>query len=343
MKYPKPLREGSTIAITAFSSGIAEEHKARFSIIKKHLESQGFKIVVGDCLYGQFKHVSAPIEQRVEELIRFLMDDNIDAIYPPWGGELSMELFPLIDFSKLQNVRPKWILGFSDVSTLAATFTSKLRWATAHCSNLMDLTPQAKDPLTSNTITYIGTSIGSTFSQEASTMYASQWPDIVSKPASGITPDTASSWKWLVRPKSSTTIEGRLIGGCWDTLLHLFDTEYLDLKALSEDYPEGIVLYLENAEMSPTDIARTILSMKFRGVFKHINGLVLGRNAAPDPSNEQALKYHEAIESSLANIGIPVMYDLDIGHVPPNLTLINGAVAKVELNDEVGELSQTLI
>ncbi|HHF3269745.1 TPA: S66 peptidase family protein [Vibrio diabolicus] len=342
MKYPNPLQQGSTIAITAFSSGIAEKHEARFQVVKEHLLSQGFKVVVGDCLYGQKKHVSAPIEQRAKELMSFLTDESIDAIFPPWGGELAIEILPYLDFSKLKQVRPKWILGFSDVSTLAATFASKLRWATAHCSNLMDLTPEAIDPLTANTLKNLGTSIGAEFSQVASPMYASSWPDIVNNPKSGITPDTKSCWKWLVKPKSGTVIKGRLIGGCWDTLSHLFETEYLDLKALSESYPEGVVLYLENAEMSPTELTRTILNMKFRGVFSHINGLLLGRSAASNPHSEQALTYYEAIENSLTNIGVPVMIDLDIGHVPPNLTLINGAVTKVGL-DDVGVISQHLI
>ena len=146
MKYPKPLQQGSTVAITAFSSGIAKKHDARFRVVRENLESRGFNVIVGKCLYGQTKHVSAPAQQRADELMSFLMDDEIDAIYPPWGGELAIELLPLIDFAKLQTAKPKWILGFSDISTIAAVFASKLRWATAHCSNLMDLTSEANDP-----------------------------------------------------------------------------------------------------------------------------------------------------------------------------------------------------
>jgi len=56
---------------------------------------------------------------------------------------------------------------------------------------------------------------------------------------------------------------------------------------------------------------------------------------------EQCLSYYEVLERYLMDIGIPVMIDLDIGHVPPNLTLINGAIAKVELND-IGVLHQYL-
>ncbi|KGY09873.1 S66 peptidase family protein [Vibrio sinaloensis] len=342
MKYPNVLRQGSTIAITAFSCGIAKAHQPRFDIIKQHLEFCGFKVVVGTCLYGELKHVSAPIEQRLEELMTFLLDDNIDAIYPPWGGELAMELLPLIDFAKLEHTRPKWILGFSDISTVAAVFTSRLRWATGHCSNLMDLVPKATDALTSNTLNHLATPQGESFSQNALGMYAGQWPDIVNYPANGIAPDTPLNWKWLIKPEFGSAIEGRLIGGCWDTLLHLFDTEYLGLEALSRDYPEGVVLYLENAEMSPTDVARTLLSMQFKGVFQYINGLLLGRSAVPEPTDEEALTYYEVIQKGLANTDIPVIYDMDIGHLPPNLTLVNGALAHVSL-DEVGVIKQSMV
>jgi len=341
MKYPKPLQQGRTVAITAFSSGIAKKHDARFRVVRENLESRGFNVIVGKCLYGQEKHVSAPAQQRADELMSFLMDDEIDAIYPPWGGELAIELLPLIDFAKLQTARPKWILGFSDVSTIAAVFASKLRWATAHCSNLMDLTCEANDPLTANTLTHLSTSTGGNFSQTASKLYASSWPDIVTEPTSGIMPDTPTNWKWLVKPESGSSIEGRLIGGCWDTLSHLFETEYLDLKGLSQSYSEGIVLYLENSEMSPTELTRTILNMKFRGVFSCISGLLLGRSAATKPKSEQCLSYDEVLEKNLMDIGIPVMIDLDIGHVLPNLTLINGAIAKIELNG-TGALHQYL-
>ena len=62
----------------------------------------------------------------------------------------------------------------------------------------MDLVPEAKDALTSNTLNYLATPFGESFSQNALGMYASQWPDIVNNPANGIAPDTPSNWRWLV-------------------------------------------------------------------------------------------------------------------------------------------------
>ncbi|MGF1772630.1 LD-carboxypeptidase [Vibrio wakamikoensis] len=346
MKYPNPLTKGSTFGITAFSSGISPKHNARFECVTNHLKSQGFNIVVGDCLYDQGKHVSGSAKQRAEELMSMLLDDSIDAIYPPWGGEIAMELLPLIDFERLKLARPKWILGFSDVSTISATFACKLGWATGHCSNLMDLAPNAIDPLTSSTLQHFATPSGGNFTQEALEHYASCWPDFVNAPESGLELDTKTCWKWLTKPSHGDTIQGRLIGGCWDTLSHLFGTEYLDLKAMSEREPEGLILYLENAEMPPTEVARSILSMEYRGVFECINGLLIGRSAAPDETDSNRLSYYECLRQYLGDLPIPVMIDLDIGHKPPNLTLINGALASVSLSakseEHIGSITQTL-
>ncbi|CAM3906116.1 Microcin C7 self-immunity protein MccF [Vibrio aerogenes CECT 7868] len=341
MKYPRPLQHGSTIAITAFSAGIAKQHLARFQVVRENLLSAGFNVIAGECLYGQTKHVSAPARQRADELMSFLLDDNIDAIYPPWGGEIAIELLPLLDFEQLQKVRPKWILGFSDISTMTAVLTAKLGWATVHCSNLMDLTPKATDPLTSHTLKHLATATGESFTQTATTSYATDWPDFVTDPTAGFRTDQPTRWQWLVKPHTGTSIQGRLIGGCWDTMIHLFDTPFLDLKMLAKAYPEGLLLYLENAEMSPPALVRAIHNMKFRGVFSVINGLLLGRSAAAKPLSEQSLHYHEVLSQYLTDLGIPVIIDMDIGHQPPNLTLINGATATVRAGENA-VLHQTL-
>jgi len=39
---------------------------------------------------------------------------------------------------------------------------------------------------------------------------------------------------------------------------------------------------------------------------------------------------------------VPVLYDLDIGHVPPQLAVVNGAPATVELTESTATLVQWL-
>jgi len=348
IQYPAPLKSGSKIALTAFSSGIAPEHLARFRLVLDYLHSFGFTTVQGECFFDQQKQASASAEQRAQELMGFLLDDSIDAIAPPWGGELAMEVLPLLDFEKLRSVKPKWIIGFSDISTVNVALTSKLNWATLHCSNLMDQTGFTKDPLTQGTISHLMTPSSGEFVQHASQAHSHQWANFVANPSADFEFDKPTQWQWLVKPSelnqqsySEDVIEGRLIGGCWDTLRHLFMTPYLDLANLKCQSDAPLILYLENAEMPPVELARTILSMKFKGVFEQVSALVLGRCACIDSDNSNMLTYHEVLKRHLTPLGIPVLTNVDIGHVPPNLTLVNGAFTRISLANK-GEIIQRL-
>lgn len=343
MQYPTPLKAGSVIAITAFSAGISTQHEARYQDVKAGLQSKGFKIIEGECLRGNHKHVSAPLLQRAEELMAFLLDDAISAIAAPWGGELAMEILPYLDFDVLSRAKPKWLFGFSDISTMTSVLSCRLGWATAHSANLMDFSPKETNPLIHHGLDFLSLRKGEALVQSSSESYTHNWPQIEEDPYAVLKPHLPTHWQWLVPPKQGTCIEGRLLGGCWDTLMHLFDTPYLDLKAYSQNFDEGILLYLENVEMTPADLTRTILSMKFKGVFTHIDGLLLGRSAFVEPDDEHALTYHEVLSRHLTDLGIPVLIDMDIGHVPPNLTLINGALAKVECENGQGKVTQFLV
>ncbi len=258
MIYPEPLRKGSRIAVTAFSAGIADTHERRFSEIVRTLEERGYEVIVGDCLKGEHKHVSPSKEMRANELMKFLLDDDIHAIAPPWGGELAIELLPL-----------------------------------------MDLLDTNTDPLMANTLNYLETTPGETFTQSSSTMHTRNWPAIETDPLAYVVGDQLTSWKWLNKPADGDTISERLIGRCWDTLVHLFGTPYLDLSKLNSTHSEGLLLYLENAEMSPCELVRAIHNMHFRGVFNQINALVLGRNFRVDPVNASHLTYLDVLNKHL--------------------------------------------
>ena len=58
---------------------------------------------------------------------------------------------------------------------------------------------------------------------------------------------------------------------------------------------------------------------------------MIGRSAAPDSTLLSELRYEEALVSTLGALTCPVLVDMDIGHRPPQLVLINGALAQVSL------------
>ena len=105
---------------------------------------------------------------------------------------------------------------------------------------------------------------------------------------------------------------------------------------------DGTLLYLENAEMAPCNLARALLGLRFSGWFDSVSGVLIGRNAGFGSVQSDDLSYVDALQSVLGNIDCPVIYDMDIGHVPPQLSLVNGALAQVELRDGHGTVAQLL-
>lgn len=341
MKYPEPLKVGSRIAITAVSSGVPEPFHPRLDIVIAHLQDLGFEVIEGQCLRSDLKHASASAQARANELMAFLCDDSIAAVAPPWGGEFAIDILPLLDYEKLQTVKPKWFFGFSDVSTVAATLMFKLGWATVHCANLMQLHPNESDKLTTSTLSLLNQAEGARFVQLSSDAYQLNSNSFDEKPHATLNKTELTKWK-VLGGANEAHFSGRLVGGCFDTIIHLLGTEYFQMEALRERFKEdGLILYLESAEMSPTFLKRALLSFKYKGVFDHLNGFLFGRNAVTDKCGKD-ISCEEAFLDVAKDLAIPIVYDVDIGHLPPNITLFNGAFAEVNVTDGRGRITQIL-
>ena len=346
IRYPAPLAAGSRIALTAVSDGVRESAHARLDLVIRQMQQRGFEIVEGACLRASAGHVSAPARERAAEFMRFALDDTIAAIAPPWGGELAMEMLPLLDYDALARARPKWVFGFSDVSTLTAKLTARCGWATVHSANLMDLVDSQTDPLTVRTLDWLARPAGARFSQDASSHFQKGFPAIETDPHAALEPTHPTRWQYLptAAPDGNGTIsiEGRLLGGCLDTLAHLLGQDGIDPAGFARTHGDlPCLLYLENVELTPTQLARTLMGLKHRGVFRDIAGLLMGRNAGP-AKDHAGFSDLDALNTALADAPFPVLFDLDIGHRPPNLTLINGARARVWLEGTTGGVEQVL-
>ena len=342
MKYPAPLRPGSRIAITAFSSGVRASVHPRLDLVISDLRSRGFEVIEGQCLRQNHKHVSADAQQRATELMTFLCDGTFDAVVPPWGGERAIELLSLLDFDQLRQVKPKWIFGYSDVSTITAVISCLCGWATAHCANLLDMINAQPDPLTANTLNYLATETSGSFTQYSAEHYQLNHMPFEHDPQAVLNLTEAVTWKALTG-QTTVKFSGRLFGGCLDTLQHLVATPVLDLKILRRRFePEGLLLYFENVELSPSELLRTLYSLKFKDMFIGINGLLIGRNSAVS-EDSSGFSDMDVLHQLFANADFPILYDVDIGHRQPNLTLINGALATVTFEHGGGRVQQWLL
>ena len=67
--------------------------------------------------------------------------------------------------------------------------------------------------------------------------------------------------------------------------------------------------------------------VKDNGGFHHCNGIVFGRSASHE--SNLGISFLDALKRVLGELDIPIIMDVDLGHVPPRMTIINGGYATV--------------
>lgn len=342
VRFPPKLNPGDFIAVTAPSSGVSSHLHAQLDCAINKLKMDGFRVIEGVCLRSQIKNKSADKTLRAKELMSFLTDPKIKAVMPPWGGDLAMEILELMDFESLAQAQPKWFVGFSDLSTIQFPLTTISGWATLHGPNLMQLSSKDLDPNTQALFHLLAAERGSLNQQHSSPAFHCEDVD-GGATREGFNLTQKTQWKRLDGSTSPITFSGHLIGGCLEIISRLAGTPYGNLSSFkAKACKEGVILYFENVEMLPCELTRALLSLRLQGWFNNLSGILIGRSAVAETSDPDKHNYLDALITSLADMGIPVLYDVDIGHVPPQLSLINGAIATVQFTESGSLVTQRI-
>ncbi|MCK6074726.1 S66 family peptidase [Paenibacillus silvae] len=342
VRYPQPLLQGDTIGVTAPSSGVNEamHHYLENSIAQVQL--LGFNVKESSSLRHNAKCVSAPKETRAAELNAFMLDSSIKAVIPPWGGEFLLDILPLLDWDALKQSPPKWIIGYSDISTFLFAYTLLTGSASAHGTNFMDIRSAQLDAVSARWLDVLLTSAGEEITQVSSTHYQSEW----NMKVPGFNLDTPSHWKLLGAAEntaSSVHFSGRLLGGCMDTITCLIGTPFAPVENYLQQHcaDEGSIWYLESCEMNAGDIYRRLWQMRQSGWFTEVNGFLIGRPAGY--SDTADFTFTDALSSALGDLNVPVLYDVDLGHIPPQITFVNGAMGQVRYEKGSGSLRMVYV
>lgn len=333
IRYPF-LKKNAVVGVTAPSSGVGAPLADLVKLSRSRMEAKGFHIICGDTVWTQEKAKSAPAKIRAREFNEMMGDEAIDIIIPPWGGELLIEILEYIDFDAMKN---KWILGYSDISVLLLAITLKTGMATAHGTNLIDLRGEYSDDTTAMWQAVLSTNPGEFILQHSSLKYQKEWRhDAPSPCVYHLTEDT----HWKTVSNDPVMMKGRLLGGCVDVIRHLIGTPYGEVRHFQKYYiqNEPILWYLENCELNTADLRRSLVQMKLAGWFENCAGVMFGRSPANQPVQNYTVEdiYIELSEE----LQVPIVYDVDCGHVPPQITFINGAYAEVEVSGGAGTVKQ---
>ncbi|MBM7603610.1 muramoyltetrapeptide carboxypeptidase LdcA involved in peptidoglycan recycling [Metabacillus crassostreae] len=334
IRYPS-LEKQNVVGVTAPSSGVPLELHSMFRKALMRLEEKQYKVICKETVWTQYKAKSAGSNVRAQELNDLLQDEDVKLIFPPWGGELLIEILEYIEFEKMT---PKWILGYSDTSALLLAITLKTGIATAHGTNLVDIRGEDSDPTTAMWGNVLHTKPGESILQLSSEKFQEKWDH--NNPTPQIFHLTEKT-TWKTSDNKKASVRGRLLGGCIDIIRHLVGTPFGNVEKFYENHmkpDEMIIWYFENCELSTTDLRRSLVQLKLAGWFKNCSGIMFGRSAANQPVNQyDVLDVYQELAQEL---NVPIIYDIDCGHVPPQVTLINGAIAEIEVQDGKGTVVQ---
>ena len=81
---------------------------------------------------------------------------------------------------------------------------------------------------------------------------------------------------------------------------------------------------------------RAFFQLKEAGWFKYCKGIVLGR---PINKNDNfGVTYEDILNDFLSDLNVPVIYDVDIGHMAPSCYIINGSITTIECKNNKGKI-----
>jgi muramoyltetrapeptide carboxypeptidase len=299
MKFPPPLRSGDKIGIISTARKISRKD---LQPALDSLTEWGLKPVLGKNLFATDHQYAGTDAQRTADLQAMLDNPEIKAILCARGGYGTLRIIDEVDLRGLKK-DPKWIVGFSDVTTL-----------TMACYNLGIATIHGPMAISWNGAT----------GDENSRNYLRQmlFGELPVYTATPLDHD-------LVRTGSG---EGRLIGGNLSMLSQLIGTP-------TDFDTKGCVLFLEDLDEYLYHLDRMIVHLRRAGKFDRLAGLIVGGfSDLKDNDTPFGKTYGEIIAEAVSGYDYPVAFDFPVGHSPLNYPLIHGAKVRLEVSHTRSEL-----
>lgn len=290
-RIPAYLKPGDTIGITSPAGYITMEE---ISPAVQLMESWGFKTLTGNTIGKRDYSRGGTTEERAADLQRMLDDPEITAIMCARGGYGSIQLVDLLDFTRF-NRKPKWIIGFSDITVLHCHINRQFNVASVHAKmcNSFPSDWMLADPVQIATIL----SIRQVLSGQPVKYTAA-----------------ASSYNKTGRA------EATLIGGNLSIIETLAGTAS-DIKT------DGKLLFVEDTGEYLYSIDRMFWNLKRTGKLKNLKGLIIGgfKIKPDDPGDEFGRTVYEVITEKIKEYDYPVCFDFPVGHQKNNFALKCGA------------------
>lgn len=289
---PPYLQKGDTIGITCPAGFMAAE-KAQTCIDTLH--GWGYNVMVGKTLgSGSANYFSGTDEERTDELQAMLDDDSINAILCGRGGYGMGRIIEQLDFSLFKK-KPKWIIGFSDITILQQHIYSNYRIATLHA-------PMA-----------------AAFNDGGA---ANEFIQSLKNALEGKKAEYECAVHEYNRRGEAV---GELVGGNLTLVSHLVGTS-------SEAKTKGRILFLEDTGELLYKIDRMLYQLKRRGKLQKLGALIVGGfTDMTDTEKPFGKTVYEIVQDIVQEYDYPVCYNFPVSHSKENYALKVGVGYKLKV------------
>jgi muramoyltetrapeptide carboxypeptidase len=288
LAFSPPLGPGDAIAVVAPSSPFPRDDLWRgLAWLRAR-----YRIRFSAGALARTGYLAGDDARRAAELRAAILDDEVKAIVGARGGYGALRLVEELPWARFE-ARPKWIVGFSDITALHA-----MAWragvASIHAPNVTGLAGLGDD---------------------SGVPVRASWLAALERPAA------VRSWEGLriVHPGEA---RGPLVGGNL-TLLHAMAT------AGRLAIPNGAVLALEDVSEAPYRLDRMLTSLELGGYLSHVSAVVLGGFDRCDPRGDEP-SAAEVLAERTRRLGVPVLAGAPFGHCARNEAFVLGAEVSIQ-------------
>lgn len=343
MRYPKFLPERGTIGFVAPSFGCnTEPYKTAFDSSLEKFKALGHGLDLGpNCYEGKGIGISNTPEACGKELTEYYCSVDNDVLMSVGGGELMCETMSCVDFEAIKAAEPKWYMGYSDNTNMTFLLTTLCDTASIYgpCAQTFGMEPWDESLQDTYDLLCGKTNVVHGYKRwEKDSLKDKEHPLVPynlteESNIRGFLPaeDGMEIFWGKESSEAEAHFEGCLVGGCMDCLVNLLGTKFDDVKGFNERYKEeGIIWFIESCELNVMAIRRAIWQMKNAGWFEHVKGFLIGRPMLFGQDIMGLDQYH-AVVDLLKEYNVPIIMDLDIGHLAPSMPVVCGAYAKVDV------------
>lgn len=300
---PTPLRRGDTIAIISPATTVKSEYIVG---AVEEITRRGYKAKVMPYASGPAAGSYASAEaSREDDFCAAYADSEVRAILCSRGGYGAVHFIDKISEEMLRR-DPKWLIGFSDISALHAMML-RAGVRSLHASMARHLAEYPNDAASNRLFGILEGEL------EYSIIGAAD-----SRNIAGVA-------------------EGELRGGNLAVLDGLGGTPF-DLLMPREN--EDVILFIEDIGEAIYRTERMVRRLALCGALSCYKGIVVGRftESRPDANYSSTADMLRERLPQWGAIGIPIAFDMPIGHIDGNMPVIEGARVRLTVTPDSSEL-----